>query len=130
MFLKEEGQRTEEGSRFKAKGLKAVGRKKEFDETIKKGKRVVCNNYVLWYTPAVGDSQLAVIISAKEGSATKRNKARRVVKEAARVNQGKIKTCFRLVVQVKKPLAKSYGEAEKDIINLLKKAKIIESNIN
>ena len=69
--------------------------KKDFQAIIHGGKRIQADNLVLWYRPAPeGQSgvRLGIVVSKKLGGAVVRNRAKRLLREAFRLNREQLKS--------------------------------------
>lgn len=108
---------------------KPIKNKKEFTDLFIGGQKTTNGNLCMW-SKKMQESQLAVIISAKEGNAAKRNRARRLVKETIRNNKQKIKQGWRMAIKISAPLLDNYKESEIKILRLLDKAGLIEKSPN
>ena len=68
--------------------------KNDFKEIIQGGKRIQDKNLVLWYKPASLDTckkRMGLVVSKKLGSAVVRNRTKRLLREAFRLNREKLK---------------------------------------
>lgn len=73
-------------------------------------------------------SRLGVITSKRIGSAVTRNRARRMMREAFRLNQGLLRCPVDLVLVARPSIAtKPFASIEKDLIAILRDAKLIQS---
>jgi ribonuclease P protein component len=67
--------------------------KNDFQEIIQGGKRIQGPCLVLWYKPASSGEQtqrMGLVVSKKLGSAVVRNRAKRLLREAFRLNREKL----------------------------------------
>ena len=74
------------------------------------------------------EKKLGIGVSRKVGNAVKRNKIKRWIREAFRLNQNQMPSGFRVVVLVReKQNLKNFSEVEKDLLSLFGRAKIFDS---
>ena len=69
--------------------------KNDFQDIIHGGKRIQADNLVLWYRPAPTASparRLGIVVSKKLGGAVVRNRAKRLLREAFRLNREQLKS--------------------------------------
>lgn len=69
--------------------------KNDFQAIIHGGKRIQADSLVLWYKPAPDvqkDRRLGIVVSKKLGGAVVRNRAKRLLREAFRLNREKLKS--------------------------------------
>jgi len=69
--------------------------KKDFQDIICGGKRIQADNLILWYKPAPeGQSicRLGIVVSKKLGGAVVRNRTKRLLREAFRLNRERLKS--------------------------------------
>ena len=69
--------------------------KNDFQRIIHGGKRIQADSLVLWYRPAPcaqSDVRLGIVVSKKLGGAVVRNRAKRLLREAFRLNREKLKS--------------------------------------
>jgi len=69
--------------------------------------------------------KIGITISKKQGSAVKRNRSRRLIKEFIRLNQEKI-GASEMVIVLKGPLPESYIETAQIMLKLLRKDGLIK----
>ncbi len=73
-----------------------------------------------------GKARFGVSVVKKTGNAVKRNRLRRLAKEAFRLNQNRVKDGMDLIVSIQPDCAwKNFAEAEKDFLKLCEKAEIL-----
>ena len=124
MSLKEEGPKAASGSRHKHSPPEAIRRQKEFTEIFKRGEKTTLGNLSLWFTGGE-KTGLSIVISAKQGSASKRNRARRLVKEYMRKNEAILKQGLRMVIKIDAPLPDNNRDTIERLSVLFKKAGLI-----
>jgi len=69
--------------------------KNDFKEIIQGGKRIQDKNLVLWYKPVplgTNEKKMGLVVSKKLGGAVVRNRTKRLLREAFRLNQEKLKS--------------------------------------
>ncbi|MBO7238028.1 MAG: ribonuclease P protein component [Elusimicrobiaceae bacterium] len=69
--------------------------KNDFQHIIQGGKRIQGDSLVLWYQPAPDgktDRRLGIVVSKKLGGAVVRNRAKRLLREAFRLNREQLKS--------------------------------------
>lgn len=69
--------------------------KNDFQQIIHGGKRIQGQSLVLWYKPAPDgktDCRLGIVVSKKLGGAVVRNRAKRLLREAFRLNRERLKS--------------------------------------
>ena len=93
----------------------------EYSAVRKRGRRLETQHFVVYVTRAVHEhSRLGVIVSRKVGTAVVRSRAKRLVREAFRLNRPFLPIVLDLVVIVK-PGVKipGYGEYEADLLQAI-----------
>jgi ribonuclease P protein component len=76
-----------------------LSRKKEFEEVFAKGKRLSDANLILYVHPnALGYPRLGLVVSARFGNAVRRNRFKRLMREAFRLNKKNIPEGLDIVV--------------------------------
>ena len=100
MFSQEEGQKAERLYLIKVKKIDTVKHSGEFRAAFKRGKSYVTPGFVCYYlergargghgghggrTEPSGGNRLGIVASKKVGNAVKRNRAKRVIREAFRL---------------------------------------------
>ena len=69
--------------------------KNDFQDIIQGGKRIQDQSLVLWHKPAPDgktDRRLGIVVSKKLGGAVVRNRAKRLLREAFRLNREQLKS--------------------------------------
>ena len=99
-------------------------RKKDITKILKSGKRAHATSLTLVYFPAK-QTAMAVCVGKKYGKSTVRNKIKRLLREAFRV-QGELTHPCELLLIPRVAEEYSYHEFVRDIAKLLKKERLIE----
>jgi len=73
-------------------------------------------------------SRFAVVVSTKiSKKATERNRIKRQIREIIRLNESRIKSKYDIIISAQnKALGKDYQDLEKNLLNLLNKAKLLK----
>ena len=96
----------------------------EYRLVYKHGKYEVGRMCVLYRMPVAKQST-----GKKVGCAVERNRARRLMKEVYRLNQHSIREGYHIVIVGRGPLKNAtYEKAEKEILYLLRKSKLLIQN--
>jgi len=75
-------------------------------------------------------SRFGYVVNRRLGKAVQRNQMKRRMREATRLRVPMIKPGFDLVMIARKPITEAnYGDVEKTVIGLLKRAKLLVSEI-
>jgi ribonuclease P protein component len=104
-----------------------IKKQTDFERVFKEGKVVATRDLVLIYLPrSKAGNRLGISISKKFGKATKRNRAKRLIREAFRLNSQRIIGDNDIVVVVKRTMeGKSFQEVEKAFLNALQRANLL-----
>ena len=98
MCSREEEQRAEKSCQHKMQGKSVLNRQKEFDAVYKKGKSQPSKYVILFYKKNnLGRTRISYLASKKVGNSVKRNRARRLMREAVRLSGPDIATGYDLV---------------------------------
>ena len=100
------------------------------DAKYKHGKYEVGRMCVLYRMPVAKQStRIGFVTGKKVGCAVERNRARRLMKEVYRLNQHSIREGYHIVIVGRGPLKNAtYEKAEKEILYLLRKSKLLIQN--
>ncbi|MDB6034431.1 MAG: ribonuclease protein component [Verrucomicrobiales bacterium] len=105
---------------------------RDFLRAKTQGKRAVNGCLILNWLPLAAGSQtrLGVITSKKVGNAVARARARRLLREAFRLNQLRLAQPLDLVVVARLSIVgKSFAEVEKDLLQGLRKAGLLKETV-
>ena len=99
-----------------------------FKHVFANGKSYVSKHVVIYVLKAY-PAKFGFIASKRIGSAVTRNRARRLLREAIRLNLKKIKLESQVILIARKPLVNaSFKEVEKSVLYLCRKAGILNEN--
>ena len=100
----------------------------DFREVYQHGRSVANRDLVAYFLERRGRAtRLGISVSKKVGSAVARNRIRRLLKEAYRANEAKIKEGYDIVLIARQPIKeKSFHDVEKTFIDVLGKAGLIK----
>ena len=104
---------------------------RDFSRARTQGQRLVCGCLILnWISlPAASTSRLGAITSRKIGNAVVRNRARRLLREAFRLNQKRLPSPLDLVLVARASIAgKKFSDVERDYLSALKRAGLLKPN--
>ena len=102
---------------------------RDFQRAKAEGKRATNGSLILnWFPlPAGSSSRLGVITSRKIGNAVQRARARRLLREAFRLNQLRLIQPLDLVLVARQSIVgKSFAEVENDLIQGLQRARLLK----
>lgn len=115
---------------FFAKNYQAINKNRDFTRMFKKGEAVVTWGFVCYFRQRNGkNNRLGIVTSKKIGNAVKRNRSRRVIREAFRLIEPLLRQKtekrfdFIFVARAKTPFVKStqiYGLMKKQILDKFK----------
>jgi ribonuclease P protein component len=102
---------------------------KEFGYVYKRGKSYADRFLIMYIVPNNSQSnKVGFSVSKKVGNSVKRNKIKRRLREIFRLNNNDIKKGYNLVFIPRAQISKAeYKDIENSMINLFKKAKILEN---
>lgn len=102
----------------------------EFRSTREKGQRLVRGCLILnWHLlPGLAFSRLGVVTSKQVGNAVRRNRARRLLREAFRLNRDRLLANAMIVLVARNSIVgKTRAEVERDLLAALRTAKLVEN---
>jgi len=119
-----------------ARGRQRLGRSqrlksdREIREAYAQGRRWVGGCMVLWLRSGAGAAlRLAVVSSRKVGNAVERNKARRKLREAFRLNRWRLRgDCDIVIVARRRILTTSSAAVERELLYLARRAGILKES--
>lgn len=96
---------------------------KEFLKVKKEGKKYLTGSFLVYVLPnGLGRRRLGLSISGRVGTAARRNRIKRILKEFFRTNKDLFPESSDILISVKKTTAvKSFRDAESEITPLCKK---------
>ena len=103
--------------------------KEDFKKILDTGKKVQIKGFTFWCKPNLGEAskpQIGIIVSKKLGSAVERNRCKRLLREAFRLNKHLLKNAAILIYPKEKELLPSLQAATKALLALAEKAGIKE----
>lgn len=94
----------------------------EFKSLYRDGKKISRDEFVIYFAPSRGNrGKLGVVISSSLCNAVKRNRLRRIIREAYRLNKGVLKPGQDIIVRPKKSMILiSAKEAETLLVKVFK----------
>ncbi|WP_209810570.1 ribonuclease P protein component [Ammoniphilus resinae] len=101
----------------------------DFQKVFQKGRSTANRQFVIYVLPKEGQDQLkiGISVSKKLGKAVVRNRIKRLIREALRLNLSSIKWTGDLIVIARGPVAEmGYQEVADSLVHCLKKAKVYE----
>jgi len=100
--------------------------KKEFEAVFAAGRRTATRDLVTWHLPA-GDKEkkIGLMVSKKIGGAVKRNRLKRLLREAFRLNSRELKEGTRLIIYPKAGCAvNNLAQAERALDEVRHRARL------
>lgn len=109
--------------------LEGLKKSNQFSRVYNKGKFVVTKQVVMYYIENdVHATRVGYSVSKKVGKSVVRNRARRLIKEAFRLNSPKLEKGYDLVFVARAAMHEAhYKEVEKAVRYLLKNLKVSKS---
>lgn len=100
----------------------------DFRLVYKHGKYQVNRYCVIYKMPVAKQAtKIGFVTGKKVGCAVERNRARRLMREVYRLHQHEIREGYSVVMVARQPLKDlKYQEAEKQIMNLLERSKLLK----
>ncbi len=100
--------------------------KREFEAVFAAGNRTTTRELVAWHLEAPGgDRKIGLMVSRKTGGAVKRNRLKRLLREAFRLDKSELKEGTRLIIYPKAGCAvKNLAQARKALDTLRLKARL------
>lgn len=102
--------------------------KEDFKNILSAGKKVQIKGFTFWCRPNLGETskpQIGIIVSKKLGSAVERNRCKRLLREAFRLNKHLLKNAAVLIYPKERELLSSLKAATEALLVLSEKAGII-----
>ena len=99
--------------------------KKEFEAVFAAGRKTVTKDLVAWHSP-VGDKEkkIGLMVSKKTGGAVKRNRLKRLLREAFRLSKDGLKESARFIIYPKAGCAiKNLAQARAALENVWRRAR-------
>ncbi len=100
--------------------------KKEFEAVFAAGRKTVTKELVAWHSQG-GDKEkkIGLMVSKKTGGAVKRNRLKRLLREAFRLSRKELKEGTRLIIYPKAGCAmKNLAQARQELDTLRQKARL------
>lgn len=100
--------------------------KKEFEAVFDAGRKTVTSDLVAWHSPG-GDKEkkIGLMVSKKTGGAVKRNRLKRLLREAFRLSRKELKEGTRLIIYPKAGCAlENLGQARAALDTLRLRARL------
>ncbi len=100
----------------------------QFKDVYNRGTSIAGNLLVMYYLAKEKEEKgLGLSVSKKIGNAVVRNRAKRLIREAYRLNEERVKDGYDLVFIARRRIRGSeYSRVEKEMLNLLSRAGILK----
>lgn len=100
--------------------------KKEFEAVFAAGHKTVTRDLVAWYSPGCGkEKKIGLMVSKKTGGAVRRNRLKRLLREAFRLTKKELKEGTRLIIYPKAGCAMdNLAQARQELDTLRRKARL------
>jgi len=107
-----------------------IRKNSEYRLVYKYGKYEVSRLCVIYRMPVAKEpTKIGFVTGKKVGNAVARNRARRLMREVYRLHQHEIREGYHIVLVGRTKLSEvTYAEAEKDILYLLRRSKLLKEN--
>lgn len=105
---------------------------KDFKRVYQDGQSVANRNQVVFFLKSgiIGETRIGFSLSKKIGSAVVRNRLKRLLREAYRRNEARIREGYDLIVIARPPLKeKSLQEVEKSLLAMFAKAGLLKEEL-
>ena len=100
-----------------------IKKQADFQRLFQKGKRAFSSSLTLLYTPAPV-MRMGVSVGKKHGKSVQRNRVKRLVREAFRLNQDKMQGTYSFIIIPKVNKEYSFKVFERDLQWMIKKEKM------
>ena len=100
--------------------------KKDFEGVFASGKKTVTRELVMWHIPGAGtEKKIGLMVSKKLGGAVRRNRLKRLLREAFRLTRKELKEGTRLIIYPKAGCAmNNLAQARQELDTLRLKARL------
>ena len=102
--------------------------KRDFEAVFDAGKRTTAGELVMWHKPGEeAPSKIGLMVSKKTGGAVRRNRIKRLLREAFRLSQEQLKEGTRLIIYPKAGCAiDTMAQARNALEGIWRKARLIK----
>lgn len=99
--------------------------KKEFEAVFDAGHRTATRDLVAWHSESAGGKKIGLMVSKKTGGAVKRNRLKRLLREAFRLTREELKEGTRLIIYPKAGCAmENLAQARKALETVRQRARL------